>query len=64
MNKICSIEIQNGFINMLLDKIVSLGAEIAKFNNLMNNIAHIGDAEQQLRNNVSRTKQMLFGNEY
>lgn len=65
MDKNSTIEIQNGIINMLLEKIESLEAEITQLNNLINNTSHTDDdADQQLRDDVARIKHMLFGDPY
>lgn len=65
MDKNSTIEIQNGIINMLLERIESLESEISQLHNLMDNTANTDDeADQQLRDDVARIKHMLFGDEY
>ena len=65
MDKNSTIEIQNGIINMLLERIESLEAEISQLHKLMDNTANTDDeADQQLRDDVARIKHMLFVDEY
>ena len=65
MDKNSTIEIQNGIINMLLERIESLESEISQLHNLMDNTANTDDeADQQLRDDVARIKHMLFVDEY
>ncbi len=60
-----TIEMQNGIIKMLLDKIENLEAEITKLRNLADNTANDDDeANKQLRREVARINHMLFGDEY
>ena len=65
MDKDSTIEMQNGIIKMLLDKIASLEAEITQLRNLSDDVLNDDDeADQQLRDEVARINHMLFGDEY
>lgn len=65
MDKDSTIEMQNGIIKMLLDKIASLEAEITQLRNLSDDVLNDDDeSDQQLRDEVARINHMLFGDEY
>ena len=64
MNKDSTIEMQNGIIKMLLDKIAVLEAEITHVRNLSDDAQNDDETEQRLRDEVARINHMLFGDEY
>lgn len=57
-----TIEMQNGIIKMLLDKIENLEAEITKLRNLADNTANEDD--RQLRDEVAKINYIIFGDDY
>lgn len=57
-----TIEMQNGIIKMLLDKIENLEAEITKLRNLVDNTAN--EDNRQLRDEVAKINYIIFGDDY
>jgi len=57
-----TIEMQNGIIKMLLDKIENLEAEITKLRNLADNTAN--EYDRQLRDEVAKINYIIFGDDY
>ena len=57
-----TIEIQNGIIKMLLDKIENLEAEVTKLRNLADNTSN--EDGRQLKDEVAKINYMIFGDEY
>ena len=65
MDKSRTVELQNTIIKMLLDTIENLESEITQLRKLTDGTACAAeDSNQQLKDEVAKLNQMLFGDTY